>query len=157
MFPPEDENMRPESFDGVMPVYSSGNFSWVWEETAPEEQPINQEVSDSVHHIYGSQILKFLGIRITEHQVYGSYVSDGKPNQILAHECAVKRNFDILSEITTTKSSSYVYGNAAYFSCQVRIKRGVPTPWGNVAWSTTERIHFIGGDGEGRVIRNGAR
>ena len=157
VLPPKDENMKPESSDGVLPEYSSGNFSWIWEEATPEEPLINQEASESIYHISGRQTLKFLGIRITEHEVYGFYTSDGKPKEILAHECAVKRNYDIFTEITTAKSSSYVHGDGAYFSCQVRIKRGAPSPWGNIAWSTVERIHFIGGNGKGKVVRNGSR
>jgi hypothetical protein len=39
----------------------------------------------------------------------------------------------------------------------VSVKRGVPTPWGPIAWSTASNIQFVTGTGSGAVSSHGWR
>jgi hypothetical protein len=149
---PKEEDFEKDRSEKSVSRYSDGNFSWERRESVPQNSA--DELAQE-RRIWGTQTFNFLGIKIIEHKVTGSYSADGKPSQILSHDCAVARNYDPIAEVTTTKSSSYVFEDAASFSCTVRVKRGVPSPWGNVSWSTREGTHVLVGNGAGEVTRNG--
>ena len=46
------------------------------------------------------------------------------------------------------------YGNAT-FLCAVEVKRGVPSPWEQISWSTKNATQGVVGDGNGNVINQG--
>ena len=149
---PEESDFKEDQSEGLLDHYSDGNFSWEQHESAAENST-NEAMQE--RRIWGTQTFNFLGIKIIEHKVSGSYSADGKPSQILSHDCTVTRNYDITAEVTTTKSSSYVFDNTANFSCTLRVKRGTPSRWGNIWWSTREGTHVVVGNGAGEVTRNG--
>lgn len=47
-----------------------------------------------------------------------------------------------------------VGGGQATAKCKVVVKRGVPTPWGTVAWSTYSSIQRLSAKGNGVITYN---
>jgi hypothetical protein len=100
----------------------------------------------------------FAGITISKTTVSETYhYSGAKATSIAAYSCVVNANYDPFSSITDSKSGAYVSSSKATAECLVSVKRGVPTPWGPIAWSTASNIQFVTGTGSGAVSSHGWR
>ena len=104
------------------------------------------------------QSFLFAGITISKTTVSETYYYSGtSATSIAAYSCVVNANYDPFSSVTTSKSGSYVSSGRATAECKVSVRRGVPTPWGTVAWSTASNVQFVTGTGGGSVYSHGWR
>ena len=104
------------------------------------------------------QSFLFAGITISKTTVSETYYYSGtSATSIAAYSCAVNANYDPFSSVTTSKSGSYVSSGRATAECKVSVRRGVPTPWGPIAWSTESNVQFVTGTGGGSVYSHGWR
>lgn len=69
----------------------------------------------------------------------------------LGYSCTVVRNIQPFTQVTTSKSSGSISGGQATAKCKVIVERGVPTPWGTIAWSTYSAIQRLSATGNGAV------
>ncbi|MDK8532199.1 hypothetical protein QP900_08820 [Corynebacterium marquesiae] len=108
-------------------------------------------------HIESWDEFKFAGISVTKTKVSGSY--ETKPGvgatRILGHQCTVVHNYQPLTQVKTDKSNAYTSGGNATFLCAVEVKRGWPSPWGRISWSTKNATQGVVGNGNGKVINQG--
>lgn len=108
------------------------------------------------YSVWATSAFLFAGIKISETKVAGTYTaSGGTARSILSYSCTVTRNYDPLAEVSTDKSGSYIASGQATMECRVRVRRGVPTPWGQVSWSTKEAIQYLRANGYGGVVAHG--
>lgn len=56
----------------------------------------------------------------------------------------------LASPLAVSPSGAQATGN-----CKVVVKRGAPTPWGTVAWSTYSSIQRLSARGSGAITFNG--
>ena len=107
--------------------------------------------------IQSSSEFKFAGISITKTKVSGSYNTEPGvgATQILSHQCTVEHNYQPLTKVNTQKGDAYANGGEATFLCSVEVTRGVPTPWGDVNWSTRNATQGVVGNGDGVVVKEG--
>lgn len=106
--------------------------------------------------IWGTQWFKFAGILISETKINLSYQNKyAMVDQVLSYSCSVITNNDPTAEITTSKNSAYVSNGDAVAKCDVKVKRGAPTPWGQITWSTSESVQVLKGGNTGRITFNG--
>lgn len=104
------------------------------------------------------QSFLFAGITISKSTVSETYYYSGiYASSIAAYSCVINANYDPFSSVTTAKSGSYVSSGRATAECRVTVKRGVPTPWGPIAWSTASNVQFVTGTGSGSVYSHGWR
>lgn len=160
----------PQLGDGTSTTIREGNFTWkTVEKSATGEdllalQPVSGKgqfsttATTTVKSIWATQYFTFAGIKISETKVSGSYnVRSSRATGIRSHTCNVVRNYDPFSGVSTSKNASYVSGGRAVFECLVSVKRGVPTPWGHISYSTRENVQYARGTGAGRVDAHGWR
>lgn len=156
--------------DGRSTTITQGDFSWMTVEKpdgglsldvmdpAAGKGMLSTTASSTVKSIWATQYFTFAGIKISETKVSGSYTArSGKATSIRSHTCNVVRNYDPFSGVSTSKSSSYVSSGKAVFECLVSVKRGIPTPWGHISYSTRENVQYARGTGTGRVDAHGWR
>lgn len=141
---------------GPMTVRTSGDFEW-------GEGAADAAVHDSAagatraasRSSWGTQWFSFAGIRLTETKVSMSYEYSGTTaRKMLGYSCTVVKNIQPFTQVTTSKSSGYISGGQATAKCKVVVKRGVPTPWGTIAWSTYSAIQRLSAKGNGAVTYN---
>jgi hypothetical protein len=146
--PNAEQSIAP---DGSM-TYTDGDLSWGESALVPR-QTMAATTSRSV---WGTQWFAFAGIKITETKVSGTFTtSGGKASAISSYACTVVQNLDPMTQVKAAKNAAYVSGGKAYFKCKVTVKRGAPTPWGQVTWSTREAIQYVRAGGSGVVEANG--
>lgn len=108
--------------------------------------------------VWASQSFVFAGITISKTTVRETYtVSDGRAKGISTYSCVVNQNSDPFAEVTASKDGAWVSGGKATAECLVTVKRGAPTPWGQVTWSTASNVQFVTGNGAGAVTSHGWR
>lgn len=108
--------------------------------------------------VYAWQSFVFAGITISKTTVRESYYYSGsRATGIASYSCTVDANYDPFSQVTTTKNSAWTSGGTATAECEVTVRRGVPTPWGPVSWSTRSNVQFVLGNGNGAVTAHGWR
>lgn len=104
------------------------------------------------------QSFLFAGITISKTTVSETYYYSGtSATSIASYSCVVNANYDPFSSVTSAKSGKYVSAGKATAECLVTVKRGVPTPWGPIAWSTVQAIQYVTGNGSGYVTSHGWR
>lgn len=104
----------------------------------------------------GRQWFAFAGIRLTETKVSETYEYSGSTaRRLLGYSCTVVRNIQPFTQVSSSKNSGYISGGQATSKCKVVVKRGVPTPWGTIAWSTYSSIQRLSARGNGAVTFNG--
>lgn len=104
------------------------------------------------------QSFLFAGITISKTTVRETYnYSGANATSIAAYSCVVDANYDPYSQITVSKTGAYVSGGKATAECKVTVKRGVPTPWGPISWSTASNVQYVTGNGAGTVTSHGWR
>lgn len=104
------------------------------------------------------QSFTFAGITISKTTVRVTYeVSSGKAKKVASYSCIVNANYDIMAEVSSSKDGSWVSSGKATAECNVTVKRGAPTPWGQVTWSTASNVQFVTGSGSGAVTAHGWR
>lgn len=104
----------------------------------------------------GTQWFAFAGIRLTETKVSETYEYSGSTaRKLLGYSCTVVRNIQPFTQVSSSKNSGYISGGQATSKCKVVVKRGVPTPWGTIAWSTYSSIQRLSARGNGAVTFNG--
>lgn len=104
------------------------------------------------------QAYVFAGITISKTSVRETYyVSANNATAIATYSCVVDANYDPLAAITTAKDGAWISGGNATAECLVTVRRGVPTPLGQISWSTKDEIQFVTGNGYGGVIAHGWR
>lgn len=141
-----------------------GDFQWAAPSGAQTASAEARQLSTQGYNIpvWGTQSFSFAGISIIEVKNSMTYTVDFSSSRgnyisnIPAYSCAVTHNYDILADVTSTKENAFTSGDWEVESqCKVRITRGVPTPWGQVTWSTKEAIHYLHADNTGWVMANG--
>ncbi len=112
--------------------------------------------------MWGTQWFSFAGISITQVKISLTFEMDFDPNYgtvvsgIQSHSCQVQHNYDVFAEVTTTKDNAFTDGPyEAEGQCLVRVKRGAPTPLGQITWSTKEAIHYLRADNTGWITGHG--
>lgn len=136
-------------------VLASGDFTWESVE-ASSGSGIAAKAASFTKSTWATQWFKFAGITISETKVSGTYtVSGGKATKVNSYACTVVRNIDPLAQVTSSKNAAFVSGGKATMECKVKVKRGVPTPWGQVTWSTRESVQFLRATGSGSVEAHG--
>ncbi|MFT4156497.1 MAG: hypothetical protein QM630_00990 [Microbacterium sp.] len=104
------------------------------------------------------QSFLFAGITISKTTVRETYYYSGaNATRIASYSCVVDANYDPFSTVTSSKSGAWVSSGRATAECRVTVKRGVPTPWGQVSWSTASNIQYVAGNGSGSVTSHGWR
>lgn len=137
-------------------IVTRGNFTWETERTSDSTSGIETRATKSTKHVKATQWFKFLGITISETKVSGTYlVSGGKAVSIKSYACTVLQNLDPLANISSSKNGSYISDGKATMECKVVVKRGAPTPWGGLNWSTREGIQYLTANGQGKVEEEG--
>ncbi|WP_420368753.1 hypothetical protein [Curtobacterium sp. L1-20] len=152
-FAASDENvLGPET------VRASGDFEWGEVEpsaAAQHEDGVGVGTRAASRSSWGTQWFAFAGIRLTETKVSMSYEYSGTTaRKLLGYSCTVVRNVQPFTQVTTSKSSGYISGGQATAKCKVVVKRGVPTPWGTIAWSTYSAIQRLSAKGNGAITFN---
>jgi hypothetical protein len=84
-------------------------------------------------------------------------VSGVSATSITSYSCIVDANYDPFSTVTSSKNSAWVSLGRATAECKVTVKRGTPTPWGQVTFSTRSNIQYVTGNGSGAVTAHGWR
>ena len=113
----------------------------------------NAVASTSTRTIWGKQWFHIGNLKISETKVRGTYtVYKGKVKKPASYSCTVVKNIDPSAKITSTKDGLFLSSGYATFKCKVTVKRGVPTPWGPIAWSKREAIQQIKGNSKGKVV-----
>ena len=104
------------------------------------------------------QSFLFAGITISKTSVRETYYYSGaNATTIASYTCVVDANYDPFSSVSVAKAGAYVSAGKATAECRVTVKRGVPTPWGQVSWSTASNVQFVTGNGSGSVTSHGWR
>lgn len=104
----------------------------------------------------GTQWFAFAGIKLTETKVSETYEYTGSTaRKLLGYSCTVVRNIQPFTQVSSSKNSGYISGGQATSTCKVVVKRGVPTPWGTIAWSTYSSTQRLSARGNGAVTFNG--
>lgn len=104
------------------------------------------------------QSFTFAGVTISKTTVRMNYtVSGGSAKKVSSYSCVVNANYDPFAEVHTSKDGSWVSGGKATAECLVKVKRGTPTPWGQVTWSTKSNVQYVTGNGRGSVTSHGWR
>ena len=104
------------------------------------------------------QSFLFAGITISKTTVRETYYYSGaNATSIASYSCVVNANYDPFSTVTSSKSGAWVSSGKATAECKVTVKRGVPTPWGQVSWSTASNVQYVTGNGYGSVTSHGWR
>lgn len=135
---------------GPVAVRTSGDFEW-GDAAAGGSDDARAASGTS----WGSQWFAFAGIRLSETKVSETYEYSGTTaKKMLGYSCSVVRNIQPFTEVKSSKSSGYISGGRATAKCKVVVKRGVPTPWGTVAWSTYSSIQRLSAKGNGAITAN---
>jgi hypothetical protein len=144
-----------ESALGPVIVRTNGDFEW-GEVSAEQGQEGDAASSRAASRSsWGSQWFAFAGIRLTETKVSMSYEYSGTTaKKMLGYSCTVVRNIQPFTQVSTAKSSGYISGGQATAKCKVVVKRGVPSPWGTIAWSTYSAIQRLSARGNGAITAN---
>lgn len=128
-------------------------FQWGW---SGSPKPTELDGRASSRTSWGTQWFAFAGIRLTETKVSETYEYSGSTaRKMLGYSCTVVKNVQPFTQVSTSKNSAYVSGGQATAKCKVVVKRGVPTPWGTIAWSTYSAIQRLSAKGNGAVTFNG--
>lgn len=139
-------------------VRTRGNFEWGAVEpslSAQDDDRAEGGARAASRSSWGTQWFAFAGIRLTETKVSMSYEYSGATaTKMLGYSCTVVRNVQPFTEVRTSKSSGYISGGQATAKCKVVVKRGVPTPWGSIAWSTYSSIQRLSAKGNGGITAN---
>jgi len=143
---------------GPETVRTNGDFEWGETEPSGAGQAgngVGVGTRAASRSSWGKQWFAFAGIRLTETKVSMSYQYSGTTaRKMLGYSCTVVRNVQPFTEVRTSKSSGYISGGQATAKCKVVVKRGVPTPWGTVAWSTYSSIQRLSAKGNGAITYN---
>jgi len=143
---------------GLETVRTSGDFEWGEVDPAgdvQDEDGAGVGTRAASRSSWGTQWFAFAGIRLTETKVSMSYEYSGTTaRKMLGYSCTVVRNVQPFTQVTTSKSSGYISGGQATAKCKVVVKRGVPTPWGTIAWSTYSAIQRLSAKGNGAITYN---
>jgi hypothetical protein len=147
-----------ESVLGPATVRANGDFEWGEAEPSagvPDQTGNAAAIRAASRSSWGTQWFAFAGIRLSETKVSMSYEYSGTTaRKMLGYSCTVVRNIQPFTQVTTSKSSGYVSGGQATAKCKVVVRRGVPTPWGTIAWSTYSAIQRLSAKGNGAVTYN---
>lgn len=141
---------------GDTTTYTDGDFAWAIEdEEKSASAAATSRAAAATRNISGNQWFSFAGIKISETKVSLSYQAIGKKaTKVNSYSCVVVKNADPLAQISSSKSNAYIAGDNATAKCKVVVKRGVPSPWGQITWSTKEGIQVLAGNGGGKVVKN---
>ncbi|RKR75655.1 hypothetical protein [Frondihabitans australicus] len=63
--------------------------------------------------------------------------------------CQLVKNYDPFSSISMSKQSGILSGGKATYKCYVVVKRGVPSPWGQISTSTRSAYQYMTAAGSG--------
>lgn len=140
----------------------SGNFELRTEKTASQTKQTAPDYAVSARTatrtVSAWQSFLFAGITITKTTVRETYYYSGaNATSIASYSCVVNQNYDPYSTVTTSKDGAWVSSGKATAECKVTVKRGVPTPWGQVTWSTASNVQYVTGNGYGTVTSHGWR
>lgn len=101
-------------------------------------------------HSYTNESFAIAGITLSTTRVWADYVTgSGVVQRIRDYGCQLIFNFEPSAEITTTKQSQSLSGGKATFKCLVTVKRGIPTPWGQITTSTRQGYQYMSVNGRG--------
>lgn len=144
---------------GLTTVQTNGDFEWGATDAgaSPADHngdPLTTRAASRTSS--GTQWFAFAGIRLSETKVSETYEYSGTTaRKLLGYSCTVVRNIQPFTEVKSSKSSGYISGGQATAKCKVVVRRGVPTPWGAIAWSTSSSIQRLSARGNGAVTYNG--
>ena len=147
-------------FLGDASRYNAADFKWSTTRSslaAPAGAAIAQPMAaTTTYSVWATSAFLFAGVTITKTKVAGTYTaSAGSATKVNAYACTVVTNYDPLASVSTAKNAGYISGGKAYLQCKVTVKRGLPTPWGTVSWSTREAIQYLRANGSGAVEASG--
>lgn len=147
------EASATEAFIGSSTVRTSGRFEWGEDHATGGDESAGARAAS--RSSWGTQWFSFAGIKLTETKVSMTYEYSGSAaTKMLGYSCTVTTNVQPFTEVNTSKSSGFVSGGQATAKCRVVVKRGVPTPWGSVAWSTHSAIQRLSAKGNGTITAN---
>ena len=110
----------------------------------------------STRSVSAWQSFLFAGITISKTSVGETYYYSGaNATGIASYSCVVDANYDPFSQVTSAKSGAWISSGKAVAECRVTVKRGVPSPWGPISWSTASNIQYVSGNGYGNVTSHG--
>lgn len=139
----------------------SGNFELRTSTAAPAKQDrtgSSVAVAGGTRTVSAWQSFLFAGITISKTTVRETYYYSGaNATSVASYSCIVDANYDPFSIVTSAKSGAWVSSGRATAECKVVVTRGVPTPWGQVSWSTASNIQYVTGNGYGSVTGSGWR
>lgn len=137
-------------------VLSSGDFELQTEATATPTA--SAAARAATRSISAWQSFNFAGITISKTTVRETYYYSGaNATKVASYSCVVDQNYDPFSQVTSSKNSAWVSSGKAIAECKVTVKRGVPTPWGPISWSTKSNVQYVSGNGAGKVTSSGWR
>lgn len=143
-------------------AYTYNGFKWDRPAATKTAAGVVSASSASSASVWATQWFSFLGIKLIEIRntmdyrvsfspTRGSYISE-----IMAQSCTVTLDYDIFAEVSTTPNNKFTLDDwTAESDCFVSVKRGAPTPWGQITWSTYEAIHYLKGDNTGTPVGTG--
>ena len=140
--------LQTTATDGDFQVMTTdGDFQWNSTLSAP---PATSTTTTYSVHATGDETFSFAGIVITRTRVWADYVTgSGVVKRIANYGCQAITNYDAFAEVKVSNAGSSLSGGRATFLCDVVVKRGVPTAWGHVSWSTRSGIQYLSVNGRG--------
>lgn len=101
-------------------------------------------------HSHADESFVFAGITVSKTRVWADYVTgSGVVKSIRDYGCQLVQNYEPTAEISTVEQSKSLSGGKATFKCKVTVKRGAPTPWGQITWSTRQAYQYMSVNGPG--------
>jgi len=153
--PPSDAEVEYDE-NGVR--YTRGDFTW----GVPNEMP-TVGMRAAGNSMWGTQWFSFAGIKLIETKLSMTYTVGWDPNRgsvitgIQSYNCYVTQDADIFAEVTASNAKAWPNGWEAVAECEVTVRRGAPTPWGQVTWSSRTGVQYLVGDNTGMVVAHGWR
>lgn len=146
--PPADA-AREQSGSSV--VATAGNARWVstvGEETEPDDAT-GRATTYKVHS-YADETFTLVGITISKTRVWADYTTgSGIVKSLTDYGCQLVSNYDPFSSISVSKQSAILSGGKATYKCYVTVKRGVPSPWGQISTTTRSAYQYMQVSGPG--------
>lgn len=124
----------------------------------PASASITPLAAGATRTVSAWQSFLFAGITISKTTVRETYLYSGaNATRIASYSCVVDANYDPFAEVSVARDGSWISSGKAIAQCKVTVKRGAPSPWGQVTWSTASNVQYVSGNGYGKVVSHGWR
>lgn len=129
--------------EGDRAVADDGRARWI-AESVEEIDPVGVRAATYSVHSRSDQTVKLAGITISKTRVWADYkTGSGVVKSVTDYGCQLVSSIDPFSSITTSKQSKVLSSGKATVKCAVVVRRGVPTPWGQISTTTRSAYQYM--------------